>query len=275
MLKEELKNETKVIIYAWNVPSGALMSAVKEEYNYFKKRGYRIGVIFYKADVPNYYKNWIKQLNSTIIKKHGKPIKLFNFLAEKTATSGFEIPLDAFFTPSLFLLKEKPYVISHEFTSGLSLIFYAIFNPRKVSVVVHDDVFSFLSIKSSKEVALVSKLIGRIVKFMANFFGILFATNTKLSLSLSRSIKSARVVKAELGISRCDIAPKITERREILVVAHWYRQRNPEIYLRVAQIVGKEYKFILAGHWDDIEYYSEIKKKVEEMNSIQSKVGQE
>lgn len=272
MLEEEQKKETKIIIYSWNVPSGYLINAVKEEYNYFKKRGYRVEVIFYKTNVPNYYKNWIKQLDSTIIKKHGKPIKLFNFLAKDTATSGFEIPLDAFFTPSLLLLKEKSYVISHEMTSGLSLIFYAIFNPRKVSVVVHDDVFSFLSIKSSKEVALVTKLIGRIVKFMVNFFGVLFATNTKISLYLSRSIEGARVVSAELGINRCDIAPKITERREILVVSHWYRQRKPEIYLRVAQIVGKEYKFILAGHWDDKEYYSEIKNEVEEMNSNQSNV---
>lgn len=272
MLGEELRNETKIAIYAWSVPSGFLLRAVKEEYDYFKKRGYKVDVIFYKADVPNYYKNWIKQIHSTIIKKHGKRIELFNFLVKKTATSGFEIPLDAFFTPSLLLLKEKPYVISHEITSGLSLILYAVFNPRKVSVVVHDDIFSFLSVKSSKKIAVVSKLIGTIVKFMVNFFGVLFATNTKISLSLSRSIEGVRVVNAELGINRCDIAPKITERREILVVAKWYKQRKPEIYLKVAQLVGKEYKFILAGHWDDIGYYSEINKAVEEMNSIHSNV---
>ena len=272
MLGEELRKKTKIVIYAWSVPSGGLLRAVKEEYDYFKEKGYKVDVIFYKADVPNYYKNWIKQLHSTIIKKHGKPIKLFNFLVKKTATSGFEIPLDAFITPSLLLLKEKPYVIAHEITSGLSLILYAIFNPRKVSVVVHDDIFSFLSVKSSKKVAVVSKLIGTIVKFMVNFFGVLFAINTKISLSLSRSIASIRVVNAELGVNRCDIAPKITERREILVVAKWYKQRKPEIYLRVAQLVGKEYKFILAGHWDDIGYYSEINKAVEEMNSIHSNV---
>jgi glycosyltransferase involved in cell wall biosynthesis len=99
----------------------------------------------------------------------------------------------------------------------------------------------------------------KIIKMSVPFFNIV-STNNRIANVLSDNFRTGKVWVVEFGVHKCVNRPPIRERNEILAVAKWREGRKPEIYIEIAKKLGKEYKFIIAGHWDDKDYPIEDKK---------------
>jgi len=265
--QEVLTLESEITIFSWHVPSGGLLKTIHEEYKFFKKRGYKVNVIFFMAQVPPYYDEIISDLQPVVITKSTKLNGPMNFLSQRTATDAFGIPVKAFFSVSRLLLKSKQHVIAHELASGFTVFFYLIFNRNKVVVVLHDDPLSFALLTTSGKLRIVTKLVKFSVKQVLRLVKILVATTPYIKESLSKEIPSKTIVTAEYGINICDNAPDILDRKDVLVMTKWTRQRKPEKYLQIARDLGKDIKLVLAGHWDEPSYLDAIKNMAEELNS--------
>jgi len=248
----------EITIYAWNVAGGGLLKAMFEEYNYFKRKGYGVKVIFFCAEVPDYYSNLLRAMNPIILSRSSKSLKFFSLVSD---TPGFTIPIKAFFSGSKLLMKDKSFVISHELTSGFSLFLYSTLYRGRVAVVLHDNPFAFLSAQSfERKYKFLMKFLTIIIKFLLFPFKIFIATTPAILKSFSNDYPNKDIQLAEYGVNICFEAPPILSRSEILVLTKWARWRKPEKYLEIAGLLGNNFNLVLAGHWDDSDYYNEIER---------------
>lgn len=258
---------SEITIFAWNVPSGGLLKIIHEEYKYFTNQGYHVNVIFFRACIPPYYNDIMSDLRPIVITRSADSSGPLKFLSEQSATFAFNMPIKAFFSPAFNLFfKKKQYVIAHELASGFSLFFYLIFNRSRVATVLHDNPLAFSETVSSGKLSIVGKLVKFFVKRLLGIFRILVATTPSISDSLSHELSRRKFIIAEFGVNICNDAPNILKRKDILVMTKWTRQRMPEKYLQIALMLGKEFRFVLAGHWDEISYLNEIERMAEEIN---------
>lgn len=264
--------EAKIIVYAWNLPTGGLFKTITEEMKCFGKIG-DAESIFYYAKIPDYYKEEFQRMKSTVICKNMKTAGIRKNIGNATATSAFSIPSNAFLKAPRAIYGKKPrVVICHELGSAFTILPFLLFRRDRVVLVLHDDPFSFLRISFFAKHFIIRKGLHLFFTLLFLVFKEIVCTTKSISDALRSFGINGNIRVADYGVNICneDIADSMDDK--VLVITKWVEYRRPDIYVEVAKILGKRCEFIIAGHWDDMFYLEKIRKMIANANSSGSNI---
>lgn len=262
----------KIIIYAWNLPTGGLFKTIAEEMKCFERLA-ETESIYYYANIPEYYKEEFHKTKASVISERMETHGIRKHIGNVTSTSAFSIPLNAFLkAPKIIYEKRPSIVVSHELGSAFTILPYLLLYRDRVVLVLHDNPFSFLRITFFNKHVIVRRSLQLFFRMFFHIFKEIVCTTKSISEALSSfGIKGNHRV-ADYGVNVCGVNVSATMEDIVLVLTKWTEQRRPDIYVEVAKILGKRCEFIIAGHWDDPSYLETIRRMIDDVNSSGSKI---
>lgn len=264
--------EAKIIIYAWNLPTGGLFKTIAEEMKCFGKLA-ETESIYYYASIPDYYKEEFHKIKASVISESTETHGIRRRIGNATATSAFSIPLSAFLKAPKIIYEKRPRIlISHELGSAFTILPYLLLYRDRVVLVLHDDPFSFLRVPFFDKHVIVRKSLHLFFIIFFHIFKETVCTTESISVALRSFGIKGNLRVADYGVNVCDGNISASMEDKVLVLTKWTEHRKPDVYVEVAKILGKRCEFIIAGHWDDPDYLEKIRKMISDANSKGSNI---
>lgn len=256
-----------VLLFSWNLPGGGLLKTIYEEYSFFERQGRTVNLISCKDAVPKYYKEIFLKMKPVVLSPTRETPTFLRTRSETNRTPALSISPFALLEVTKFLLKNKPrLLICHEFGSGMLAFVFTLFNKHKTILVLHDTPFALFSHDNSTLNSGLKALGLLLLKKSINLFGSVVCTTKAIKNSLKSFGIKRELLVAEYGVKNCPGFKPNNAKKIVLALAKWTNSRKPETYLEIARRLPSDVEFLIAGHWDNEVYRSEIVEKAKQIN---------
>jgi glycosyltransferase involved in cell wall biosynthesis len=265
----------RMIIFSRHLGSAGMTKAIAKEYNGLKKRGNDVTVITMNKDLPDFYKEYYKNIDVHVLGGNRSSIPFDDILKTQiTNISGIKVLDFIRLTVMVFKklkMEESEMILFHEiFPAAVSLPFLFV-SKRKYSIYLHDNSFMAISKNQSMSTSIKNKISEVALKWIIARSAITLCVSPKLERYIKERVGSNNIAFLPLGIDVAEKLPQVDQRHDVITYSFWDRWRRPEIYLKVASLLPDNIKLIIAGKWHNSEYLNEFRQRIHEMG-LSSKV---